>query len=372
MFIFLDVVLLIIHLALIGACFYALRKISKTSIYSYKTISFLGGILFLTVSFLHHLIRLVTIPADVSFDVFQFMSLIVSSFTYFANITVVLIIPFIIFLVISNILLIRKEGTSLPNLLGIILSALIVAGFAGILFSYDVLGEFMNVHSYGGYCFSLWVENIFSVTLSYLECLMLATIIVTKVSARRVPRRDKDYMIILGCRTRDDGKPAGLLRGRIDRALEFMKLQKKEAKRNLVFVPSGGKGPDEPIAEADSIKNYLLAKNIDKSKILPETESTTTKENFELSKLKIKTTADVAFATSDFHVFRAGVIAVNTGFKNIEGIGSKTPWFYHNNALIREFIANLNSERSLHIKNFLVILVSLTIIILVSYFCDLL
>ena len=372
MFILLDIALLLIHAALIGGCVYALRKITKESMYSYKVISFLGGIIFLSVGFLHHVIRLITWPSDIPFDLYQFTSLIIGSFTFFAMLTSFLMVPFAVFLIISNIILVKKEGTSLPNLLGVLLSIAIIAGITAVVFSYDVLDQFMNVHSYAGYCFSLWFENLFAIVLSYLECIAIATVYVSIKSARHIPRRDKDYMIILGCRTRDDGKPAGLLRARIDRALEFSKLQKKESNKPLVFVPSGGKGKDEPISEAVSIKNYLESKKVLQKSILVESDSKTTRENFHFSKLKMKTTADVAFATSDFHVFRAGVIATKAGFKNIEGIGARTPWFYHNNALIREMIANLNSEKSLHLKNLVLIIVSLTILILLCYFFDLL
>ena len=108
-----------------------------------------------------------------------------------------------------------------------------VVGAAGVLFSYDVLDKFFDVHSYAGYCFSLFVECLFASLLSYSECLLFATIFVSFKARRHIPKFDKDYIVILGCRMRDDGKPAVLLRSRIDRALEFAKLQKKT-------VPSGG------------------------------------------------------------------------------------------------------------------------------------
>lgn len=301
------------------------------------------------------------------------MGMIIGAFTSFATIMTFFVLPpLCLFLIISNLVLLKKEGKSLPNLLGVLLCFALIIGSSVLFFSHDLLSQIMNVYSYGGYCFSLWVEDLFSITLSYFECLLFATIFVAYKSRRHIPKPDKDYMIILGCYVRDDGEPGGLLKGRINRALDFMKLQKKETKKELILVPSGGKGSDESLAEADSMHNYLVKKHVPEASIIVENESKTTKENFLFSKAKIKAREHVAFATSSYHVFRAGVIATQAGFKNIEGIGSKSPWYYHMSALIRELIANLNSEKSAHLKNIAVITVSLSILILIGYLCDIL
>ena len=118
--------------------------------------------------------------------------------------------------------------------------------------------------------------------------------------------------------------------------------------------------------------NYLVKKHVSEASIIVENGSKTTKENFRYSKTKIKTSKHTAFATSSYHVFRAGVIASQAGFKNIEGIGAKSPWYYHASALIREFIANLNSEKYFHLRNVAIIIASLSAFILIGYFCDIL
>jgi len=362
---------MILQLALIAISFRALKKQSKRTMYSYKIISRIGCIIFFFVCFLSHLLSVLTWPSNISFEVYHLTGHIVGSFTSFASIVTFLILPpFCLFLIISNIVLLKKEGKSLPNLLSIVLCFTLIISSAAILFSYDILDQFMNVHSYAGYCFSLWVENLFSIIVSYIECLLFATIFVSFKARRHIPKFDKDYIVILGCYVREDGKPAGLLRGRINRAIEFADLQKKNTKRKLCFVASGGQGADEPITEAKSISDYLSKNHIPKSRIVVEDKSTTTLENFLFTKSKIKTTKHIAFATSNYHVFRAGVIAANAGFESIEGIGCRSPWYYHDSALIREFIANLNSERNAHLKNIAVIIISLTAIIATCYFCD--
>ncbi len=369
----LEIGFIILQLVLIALCIFALRKIRRETLYSYKTISFVGGIIFFLICFMNHFLSLVTWPAEIPYELYNFTGSLTTTFTGFANFNTLLILPFLcIFLIISNIVLLKKEGKSLPNLLGVLLCSVLIIGASGVFFSYDVLDHFMDVHSYAGYCFSLWIEGLFAVLVSYFEAMFYATVFVSIKAGRHKPRLDKDYIIILGCRMRDDGKPAGLLRARIDRALEFAKLQQKEAKKDLLFVPSGGQGPDEPLAEATSMQNYLLEKHIPKSQILAEDKSKTTLENFRFSKAKIKTAEHVAFATSSYHVFRAGVIAARAGFKNIEGIGAKSPWYYRSSALIREFVANINSEKRFHLRNVAVIIISLSALIAIGYFADIL
>ena len=73
----------------------------------------------------------------------------------------------------------------------------------------------------------------------------------------------------------------------------------------------------------------------------------------------------IIFSTTNYHVFRSGVIANNQGI-NCEGIGSKTKWYFYTNALIREFIANIVQERKKHIIMLLMINISLIILILIG------
>ena len=78
-----------------------------------------------------------------------------------------------------------------------------------------------------------------------------------------------------------------------------------------------------------------------------------------------KKDAKISFATTNYHVFRSGVIAYNQGI-DCEGMGSKTKWYFYTNALIREFVANLVQERKKHIAIILMINISLFILILIG------
>ena len=69
---------------------------------------------------------------------------------------------------------------------------------------------------------------------------------------------------------------------------------------------------------------------------------------------------NIAFSTTNYHVYRAGIIA-NDQKIAVEGIGAKTKSYFWTNAFIREFIATLVSEKKSNIKT----LIILTLIIIV-------
>ena len=100
--------------------------------------------------------------------------------------------------------------------------------------------------------------------------------------------------------------------------------------------------------------------------IIIEDKSTSTIENMKFSKDKIDEINDngnIVFSTTNYHVFRSGVIANNQGI-DCEGIGSKTKWYFYTNALIREFIASLVQERRSHI--ILILLINISLLILIA------
>ena len=129
-------------------------------------------------------------------------------------------------------------------------------------------------------------------------------------------------------------------------------MQKEATGKDIVFVPSGGKGKDEVISEAEAMKKYLLSQGINKKNILIEDQSKNTKENIKFSNELIKEKnkdANIAFSTTNYHVFRVGILATKQKL-SVEGIGAKTKAYYWINAFIREFVATLVSEKKSHIR----------------------
>jgi uncharacterized SAM-binding protein YcdF (DUF218 family) len=233
----------------------------------------------------------------------------------------------------------------------------------------------IDVHNWTG--IGRFIENFIllmsSSIITYIECILIASIIVNVSAAKHIPNKDMNYILILGCMIRKDGSLTKLLQGRADRAIEYAHIQKKRSGKDIVFVPSGGQGSDEVMAEGDAIKNYLLNEGIDECHILVENKSTNTDQNFALSNELIKehwgkshddgSEPKIAFSTTNYHVFRAGIYATSLNMK-VEGIGAKTKVYFWVNAFIREFIATLVSEKKSHIKTIII----LTIIMLINIF----
>ena len=216
-----------------------------------------------------------------------------------------------------------------------------------------------------------FIEAFIFTYVAYLECVLLGTIIIARKAAKHIPEYNKDYIIILGCKIRKDGGLTPLLKGRVDKAIEFANKQKEETGKDIIFIPSGGKGNDEVISEGEAIKNYLLEQGIDKKKILVDNKSKNTYENIKFSHNLIKDNKkyNIAFSTTNYHVFRAGNIAFNQKL-NIEGIGSKTKSYFWINAFIREFIATLYKKKKKHISVIGIILLYNLLIILLVYLAN--
>ena len=264
-------------------------------------------------------------------------------------------------------------GFNLKNILGIILGTFLC--FTTLLpdLMYRMLysATWIDIHNQNGYGWYIYnfIETIIIASITYIECILIGTIIMGIKSAKHIPSFDKDAIIILGCKIKKDGTLTNLLKSRVDRAMDFAKMQKEKINKDIIFVPSGGKGNDEIISEAQAMKNYLLEKGINEDNILIEDQSKNTYENIKFSNNLIKEkipNAKIAFSTTNYHVFRAGNIANDQGL-NYEGIGAKTKMYFWINAFIREFIATLYNEKKKHFLIILAIVLNVILLILITY-----
>ena len=313
--------------------------------YSYNTLYYSGLAIFLFSAFvtdlsaIHFILKSDIKGMDAAFRLF-------SVFEGSARTYMLYSLPFILVysaaLCISNISLIRHEGKRLVNLLGIILAFLLVGGEAFLFFgNYYVSGSETEVMIHD------LLFNLFAAFYLYFECMLIGTIIANVIVVRYEPEKDKDYLIILGCGIRKDGTPTPLLAGRIDRAVRFAKEQEALTGKVPVFVTSGGKGPDEVTSESEAMKNYLLERGIPEKQILEEDRSTSTFENMQFSKKLIDAEdpkAKVAFSTTNYHVFRSGLMARRVKMRAV-GIGARTKWYFWPNAAVREFVGLLTEHR---------------------------
>lgn len=343
---------------------WAFREQLRYNPYSYNTIFYIGFALFALSVMITQLVLAARILKYAQFfSGLEFIHGLLGSAKTYMFFSAPFLFIFSIGLCFSNVSLIRHEGRRLVNLLGIFLSFLIVAGVVFLFwFDYAVSGSQREVMIHE------LVANFLAAVYLYFECMLIGAMAADAIAARYEPEKDKDYLIILGCGLQQDGTPTPLLRGRIERALAFYEKQKAEQGKELIFVTSGGQGPDEVVPESAAMKRYLIERGIPEERIIEEDRSVSTFENMKFSKEKIweqDPGAKVAFATTNYHVFRSGLFARSVKMRAV-GMGAKTKWYFWPNAAVREFVGLLTEHRgkqALIIGSMIVFYTVLTLIV---------
>ena len=329
----------------------AARRERKETYFSYRATGELGLAIFLFLSGLQQISTVLPfLRGENAGTVWAMLVSVIVSAQTFMRSTAVLMGAFSLIVAFSNVVLMRHEGVRPTNMLGIAVALLIVSGAAfGIWMSYSMLTfPLRNV-----------LLNVYAGLFVYLECLLAATVIHAVMAGRHEPAYDRDYVIVLGCKIRPDGTLYPLIRARVDRAITFVRRQEAETGKRAILIPSGGKGADEPEAEAEAMARYMREQGVPEGQILAEDQSKTTLENLRFSRRLITERtedAKVAFSTSSYHVYRGGILASQSGW-NIDGMGSRTKWYFWPNAFLREFIGLLVSSRIQQITTALVIAV---------------
>ncbi|MDO5521143.1 MAG: YdcF family protein [bacterium] len=246
---------------------------------------------------------------------------------------VYVLVPFVIavmvcLLLYDSILMMKKEGKSLRNLLPGIVALCLVAGIAVSVLS--VLGIFKYQ----------WLDYfiiLISILCIYFSFTFVALMVYSQLYIIIPKNANYDYIIVHGCGLSKGETVTPLLRGRIDKAVEIYEKSGRKGK----LVLSGGQGGDEKISEARAMANYLDRKGYTEDDYELEDKSTTTYENlrnvrdmFGASEHKTK----YIFVTNNYHVFRTSIFARKLGM-DAQGVGCHTAMYYWPAAFIREYIA---------------------------------
>ena len=148
-----------------------------------------------------------------------------------------------------------------------------------------------------------------------------------------------DVVLVLGAGVNGE-MPSLVLQSRIDAAAEYLRRWPE-----VPAILSGGMGPGEQISEAECMRRGLVARGIDAARLTLEDQSATTAENMAFSKAKLPElgldpdTAVVAVVTSDFHCFRAHLLAQRAGLTAMD-LPARVDWPLLNaNYYAREFFA---------------------------------
>jgi len=157
------------------------------------------------------------------------------------------------------------------------------------------------------------------------------------------PKAGADYVIILGAKV-EGFEPSLALKYRIEAAAGYM-IENCES----VALATGGQGIDECISEAEVIAKGLIALGVEPSRILIESESTSTKENFSyglrvIEKAGGSTTSCIVIVSSKYHVLRAKKLAEAVGYKNISTTGCPSMNYLIPHYYAREFVALIKEK----------------------------
>ena len=127
-----------------------------------------------------------------------------------------------------------------------------------------------------------------------------------------------DAIVVLGAQVLPDGTPNVQLSWRLDAAKEAFDS------KNVPIVVCGAQGKDEPVTEAESMRQYLMDRGVPGEMILMDGESFNTRQNLLNAGRLLKDRPEVKkilIVTSDYHVPRAMALAEDQGFRAV-GLGS--------------------------------------------------
>lgn len=151
---------------------------------------------------------------------------------------------------------------------------------------------------------------------------VITAVIISAAMIRAMDRRPEKpaNVIILGCRVKENG-PSLMLDKRIEAAYEYL-----AENPDVICIASGGRGDDEPISEAECIRQGLIRRGISPDRIILEDKSVNTYENIRNS-LEILDSIGAqrraAIVTSEFHQLRASMISEKQGLKSYS-VSSRT------------------------------------------------
>ena len=141
------------------------------------------------------------------------------------------------------------------------------------------------------------------------------------------PVGDSDAIIVLGAQVKEDGTPSVALERRLTAALESYRQD-----RQLIIV-CGAQGGNEPRAEGDVMRDWLLARGVPDEDVIAETESFNTRENLTHAKaiMEERGLCEALVVTSDYHVARALELCRQVGIPATgKGSPSKPEYFIKN------------------------------------------
>ncbi|MFD1990214.1 YdcF family protein [Paenibacillus nicotianae] len=181
------------------------------------------------------------------------------------------------------------------------------------------------------------VTGIFIVVLSFA---IIESMIVSGFKINDTHAPDIEYVIILGSGLKGS-QLSIILQQRVDTGIAYLKQHP-----HMPVIVSGGQGPGEDIPEAEAMSRYLVGQGIDQNRIIQENRSTSTFENLKFSQDILKAQGvsqpSIMIVTSNYHLYRAEMIASTLGFK-VHGIASPSLEYLLPQNMLREYLAMIKA-----------------------------
>lgn len=116
---------------------------------------------------------------------------------------------------------------------------------------------------------------------------------------------DADYLIVLGAGV-NGTTPSLSMINRLTAAKSYL-----DEHSGCIAIVTGGMGTGESVTEASAMNQWLISHGIDSSRIILESEATSTEENLLYSKALIPDvdSSKIAVCSSEYHLFRAKTMA---------------------------------------------------------------
>ena len=229
-----------------------------------------------------------------------------------------------IFLLINGATMIKRERRSLGNRLSLLAGVMMVAlPIASVVVQIHLPGRAAGVVTTGLFGIALYFGMSFLVLL------------LGSLAYRKIPTKlHGQYVVVLGSGLKGSTVPP-LLAARLDKGIEVADAQNPPA----TIIPSGGKGSDEQISEAEGMARYLRERGVEESRILLEDQARTTEQNLIYSRRLLPSPdTHVIVATNSFHVFRTAMLTRELGL-DAQVVGSHTAFYYVPSAFLREYAA---------------------------------
>ncbi len=168
-----------------------------------------------------------------------------------------------------------------------------------------------------------WLKALGILVLAGILCYagLIGFVVIREKNANRPMEEltyDFDAIVVLGAQVLPSGEPNTQLQWRLDAALRVFE------QKQVPIVTTGAQGRDEPMPEAEAMKNYLIRHGVPSEMILTDPDSFNTRENLRNAAVLLRETGEVRkvlIVTSDYHLPRAMALANDEGLE-AAGLGS--------------------------------------------------